>query len=64
MVKYSEIIVMDMLPECHRPIHIVMRELALRVGEACAIRISDMDIPDRKIMLWRLSKAGRVLPKM
>lgn len=52
------------LPECHRPIHITMRELALRVGEACALKISDLDIPNRRILLGRISSTGRPSPKM
>lgn len=45
------------LPECHRPIHILMRELALRLSEVCALKISDLDIPNRRIMIGRAVSA-------
>ena len=52
------------LPECHRPIHILMRELALRVREACAIKISDLDFPNRRIVIGRAVSADVRLPKV
>lgn len=52
------------LPECHRPIHIMMRELALRVSEACAIKISDLDFPNRRIVIGQKASADVRNPKV
>jgi integrase len=52
------------LPNDHRSIHILMKELALRLGEACALMISDLDIPNRMILIGRTFSTGGLYPKV
>jgi integrase len=50
-----------LLPLGHRPIHIFMRELALRVAEVCAVKILDLDIEGERILIQRTYSAYRLV---
>lgn len=48
------------IPEQHRDIFVYMRETALRISEACAMKIKDLDVANHRVLVQR-TYSGKVL---
>lgn len=56
----AQIEAINNIPPQHRDIFIFMRECALRVSEGCAVKIKDLDLPNRRVIVQR-TYSGNVL---
>lgn len=49
------------IPDKHRDIYIFASETALRIGEACAVMIEDLDLPNERMIVQRTYSASQLM---
>lgn len=61
-ISYEEqILAINRLPEKHRDIFWFMRETGVRIGEACAVQVGDLDMVPGRVMIQRTVSGPRVV---
>ena len=51
------------IPDKHRDIYIFASETALRIGEACAVMIEDLDLPNERMIVQKTYSASQLMDR-